>query len=419
MASDQGVVTGNPVPPNISFQNATPDNSWVSRPIAENITEAMDNAPMGAMHDLVYSVLAKRMKLLLDPSSPLGQILPKSFVASAIEFRAFNPGAIEAPRPPLPTNPMGGSGNYQSRIFGPNHDDRLPHTAPMPVASVPPAMGQNPGAASNKGLMIAKLFADLESHIPAVLFNITSKSYVPISIGGASTGRRFWKDGNVVTELVYRTVLSVEALLIAGDDQAASDLQSIVEATFGTLRDHVGGGAVINGRSWQLTLPMRLSPSNITEVDAPWSGGDDKGAKLYTSTVGLEDMMFEAIMYVQKPVTVEFSDYKGTDDNLSISVPGETGSLTEPLKLRLGVPQKLIVSGSTMTCGVFVSQSKKVIELRQPTNGGTYEVVPRRTGEAVIRVFDTGTVVSSQSGDIPMGRLGAPLVERKVIVTAV
>ena len=406
----------------VTLENATPENAWVTRPVSENITEAMERTPMGAMAEIVYAILARRLKMLLDPTSPLGNLLPSTFVHTAIQFRAVNPSALSdvvAHRVPAQASEPGG---YRSKIWGPNKEERLPHTTPMPVESVPYTMGQNPGAVQNAGLMIAKLFADLESHVPVVFFNIVTKTYVPMNVGGSSVSRRFWQDGKVVTELVYRVNLTVEASLVTGDDESAANLQSIVEATFGTLRDHVGTGALVSGRSWQLAMPNRLTPSAITEVDAPWAAGDDKGAKLYTSTVGLEDMAFECVMYVGKPVTLLLSDdpvSAGSSSAPNLSIPGETGDLTAPLRLKLGVPQRLIVTGAPLTADVTISQSKRVIEVRHPSQTGVYEIIPRRTGEAILRLYDTQMTVSAQLEDIPTARTGAPLVERKVVVSAV
>ena len=420
VADSSRVVSTSPV--QVTMENSTPDNAWTTRPIAESITDAMNNAPMGAMAEIVYAVLAQRMKMLLDPNSPLGALLPSSFVSTAIQFRALNPSPLAERVPAVQSNQGAGINAYQSKLWGPNPEERLPHTTPMPTEQVPYAMGQNPGSLPNAGLLIAKLFADLESHIPVVLFNITAKNYVPMNVGGSSTSRRFWQNGKTVTELVYRVTLTVEASLVTSDDESASNLQSIVEATFGTLRDHVGTGALVSGRTWQLSLPNNLTPSSITEVDAPWAQGDDKGAKLYTSTIGLEDMAFECVMYVGKPNSILLS--KDTVDAGALSapgfsIPGETGNSTNPIRLKLGVPQKLIVNGAPLTADVAVSQSKRVVELRHPSTAGVWEIVPRRTGEAILRLYDTGMTVSAQLDDRPTARTGAPLFERKVIVTAV
>lgn len=418
-------MVSDPVIEKVTLENSMPDNAWVTRPVAESITEAMDAAPMGAMAELVYAVLAQRMKLLLDPSSPLGNLLPSTFVHTAVQFRALNPlslsETVAAGVPAQAYEPAG----YQSKLWGPNKDERLPHTTPMPVEQVPYAMGQNPGSAQNAGLLIAKLFADLQSHIPVVLFNITAKNYLPINVGGSAVSRRFWQNGKVVSELVYRANLTVEAVCVTADDESAANLQSVVEATFGTLRDHVGTGPLISGRSWQISLPNKLTPSAISEVDAPWAAGDDKGAKLYTSTVGLEDMAFECVMYVGKPVTVLLSNpdgdlaIDGAGRPPSFSIPGETGDLTKPLKLKLGVPQRLIVTGAPLTADVAVSQNKKVIEVRHPSSTGVYEIIPRRTGEAILRLYDTKMTVTAQLLELPTSQTGAPLVERKVVVSAV
>lgn len=408
---------------NIDEQDASPQDAWLSKPVAENITEAMDNAPLGALYEIVYAVLAQRLKSVLDANSPLSQLLSKTLVQT-VQFRAVNPSySAQAQAQPVAQGNRGaGSGSYHSKLWGPSPDERLPSTAPADTPELAYAMGQDPGTEPNKGLLISKLFADLKQHLPLVLFNITAKNYIPIGIGGSSVGKRFWQNGKVISEIVYRAQISVEALAITSDDDATSRLQAIVEACFGPLRDQIGTGSSVNGRSWQLTLPTRLTPSGISEVEAPWSMGDDKGAKLYTAVVGLEDMSFECVTYVAKPVALALSldpDAGGSGQTPSIALASETGDLTQPMRLRLGQPQRLVITGMPVTADLAVSQSKRVIEVRKPNQGGVYEVIPRRTGEAILRVYDTHMTVSAQLPDTPVGKTESPLFERKVIVTAV
>jgi hypothetical protein len=406
----------------VELVNSMPDNVFLSKPVAESITDAMNNAPMGAMAEIVYASLAARLKCLLDPSGLLG-LMASSFVHTAVQFRAVNPG-FRAPGAPVPSVMANqGPGGRYARIWGPHRDERLPHTVPLSTEEVPYAMGQDPGELPNQGLVVEKLFADLQNHLPVVMFNITSKNNVPMAIGGSAVTGQYWHNGKTVTQLGYRVILTVEATLVTNDDESAANLQAIVEAAFGTLRDQVSSGALISGRSWELTLPTKLSPSSIAEVDAPWSAGDDKGAKLYTSTIGLEDMTFECVMYVSRPVNLRLSqdlESAGAYGAVNITVPGENTATTEPLRLKLGAVSKLIVNGMNLTTDVAVSQNKRVVELRKPNQGsGTYEIVARRTGEAVLRLYDTGMTVNSQSTNPLPSVTGEPLFERKVIVTAV
>jgi hypothetical protein len=429
MAADEnsGLRVDAPLVVNYQPKDATPEDSWVSRSINESITDAMERAPMGSFYEIVYAALARRMKAVLDQDSPIGALLTQSFVPSAVNFRALNAGFFVgggAPAPLSTPNSGAGSGSYHSRIWGTAPDERIPSTViePSAAAQAPYAVGQSP-ATANQGLLIAKIFWDLQSHLPTVLLNVTAKNYVPVGVGGSAVSKRFHKNGQTVTELCYRVNFSVDAVIVAEDDEAASNLQAIVEATFGTLRDHVENGAVIQGRTWQLVLPVRLTPSTITEIEAPWANGDDKGSKLYTTSVGLEDMTFECISWVARSVallTADDLDAAGAFDPPSISVYGERGSFEEPIQMRLGVPQRLVVNGAPVTSDLAVSQRTKVLELRKPyQTTGTYEVIPRRIGEAVIYLYDVGMTVPVMSADLPAGRIGAPLVQRKVVVTAV
>ena len=405
-------------------EQKAPSGSWVSRPVAEDISEAMERAPMGAVYEIAYAALARRLKRVLDPTSPAGHLLTHSLVNSAVNFRAINPGFIASAvrHPATPPDSGAGAGAYHSKVWGQSPDQRLPTTDPLPVDQVPYAVGQDPNPAQNRGLLIAKLFYDLQHHLPCVLFNVVSKTYVPVGVGGSSVTRRYRDGGLNITELSYKVMLTVEATVVTEDDESTSALQAITEAAFGTLRDQIDNGATIGGRSWQLLLPVRLSPSNINEVDAPWSQGDDKGSKLYTASVSLDDMMFECFSYVAKPVTGQFTDNleaAGAGLPASIQLPNDPDP-TGPMQLRLGMPQRLVVTGSTVMCDLAVSQTKRVVDLRRPYDGrGVYEVIPRRTGEATIYLYDTGSTVPAMTSTPSAGRVGLPLVERKVVVSAV
>lgn len=426
MATDEAIDTSRKVTEPLAFDvtltNSTPEGSWVSRPIAESVTESMEKAPLGALYELTYAALGSRLRKLLDPNGPLSGLLTGTLVATAINFRALNPnfGTGGGRIPTVPPNSGAGSNSYASRIWGPQKDERMPMPMPLGTATPTYAIDQNPITEQNKGLLIAKLFADLQHHLPCVLFNITSKTYVPIGIGGSSVSKRFYQDGKVISELAYKAMISVEATAVTEDDESTSNLQAIIEACFGTLRDQVAFGSAVSGKSWQLMMPIKLSPSNITEVDAPWSQGDDKGAKLYTATVGLDEMMFECFTYVGKPMAPLLSRDvadAGTSGPASISLAVGDDDLSGPLRLRLGQAQRLTVTNGPVSADLAISQTKRVVELRQPYQGGVYQIIPRRTGEATLYLYDTQmTIASSES---PTARVGAPLAQRKVVVSAV
>jgi len=427
MADDEAIsakVTS-PIRVDVELQDATPRDAWVSRPVSESVNEAMDNAPLGAMHELVYAALAQRLRTILDPNSSVGGLIT-NLVHTAVNFRSLNHNfaAGGGHVPTVPPNAGAGAGSYHSSIWSPSPDERLPATAPMANPAAAYAAGQNPANLHNKGLLIAKLFADLQHHLPLVLFNMTSETPQALGVGGSAVSRRFFKNGAVVSELGYRAMISVEATAVTQDDESASNLQGIIKAAFSTLRDQVGTGSTISGRSWQLTMPTQISPSSITELDAPWSQGDDKGSKLYSATVGLESMMFECIVYVQRPVnlliTNDLSFEVGTGvPSIYLAASGETDP-EEPLILRLGHSQRLVVANASVTTDLVASQSKRVIELRKPYQGsGFYEIIPRRTGEANLFLYETHMTVSATTSERPSARVGDPLVKRKVVVTAV
>lgn len=405
---------------NVDLTDTPPTNAWVSRPVSQSVNEAMERAPLGAMHEITYAALSRRLKDLLSTDLSL----VSSVVHTAVNFRALNPnfGTGGGYIPTIPPNYGAGAHAYQSAIFAPNKDERLPSTAPDPTNAHVYAEGQNPNQLQDKGLLIAKLFADLEHHLPVVLFNLTSESQQPFGVGGSAATKRFYRNGQVISELGYRAMLSVEATAVCEDDESAANLQGIIKAAFSVLRDQIGTGATVSGRSWQLTLPTTLSPSPVTELDAPWSQGDDKGGKLYTATVGLENMMFECFTYVGKPVgplISEDTSYE-TDGPASITLASGDTSPSDPMRLRLGVPQRLILANAPVTSDLSVSQLKRVVDIRKPYQGsGVYEIIPRRTGEATLFLYDTPMTVSATTSEKPAGRLGSPLAERKVVVTAV
>ena len=404
----------------VDLRDSTPPDAWVSRPVSESVNEAMERAPLGAINELTYAVLAQRLRQVL--SVDIG--LTKSLVHTAIQFRSLNPNfhAGGGYVPTVPPNSGAGAGAYHSAVFAPNRDERLPATAPDPTNAHVYTQGQNPHQLQDKGVLIAKLFADLEHHLPAVLFNITGEQPQPIGIGGSAASRRFYKDGAVITELSYRAMLSVEATAICEDDEAASNLQGVIKAAFSVLRDQVGTGAAVTGKSWQLMLPINISPSPVTELEAPWAQGDDKGGKLYTATVGLENMMFECFTYVKRPVTALLSqDTSGeTDGPSTITLASGDNDSSVPMRLRLGVPQRLVLANAPVTSDLSVSQTKRVVELRKPYQGsGVYEIIPRRTGEATLFLYDTLMTVSASSSEKSSTRHGSPLTQRKVVVTAV
>lgn len=400
----------------------TSNEAWITRPVAESVTEAMERAPLGALYAITYASLASRLRAVT--SGPLAEMLCHSLVHDAINFRALNRQFLSSGLavPTVQPNSGAGSGEYHSKLWGSQKDERIP--TPLSLEAESPlayATGQDSISEQNKGLLIAKLFADLQHHLPCVLFNITSKTYTPIGIGGSAVTKRFFRNNMVISELGYKATLSVEAAIVTADDNSTSSLQAIVEACFGTLRDQIGSGSTISGRSWQLTLPTQLSPSTITETDAPWSQGDKNG-KLYTATVGLDQMMFECVTRVGKPLALLVSDNPvvSADEAASIRLASET-SATGDIHLRLGsTPQRLVLSGMPLTADLFISQTKRVLDVRKPWGGsGFYEVIPRRVGEATLVMFDTKMTVPAQQPQTNAGRAEAPLVQRKVVVSAV
>ncbi len=97
---------------------------------------------------------------------------------------------------------------------------------------------------------------------------------------------------------------------------------------------------------------------------------------------------------------------------------GETDA-DAPMQLVLGRPQRLTLSNAPLTSDLVVSQTKRVVSLKRPYQGsGIYEIIPRRTGEATLVLYDTGMVVPIMGSDTPSTRVGAPLVQRKVVVSA-
>jgi hypothetical protein len=384
----------------------------------------MEAAPVGAMHEIVYAVLAKRLKRLLTADSPLQALLAQNLVHTAINFRALNPGFFASPgghTPTTPPNTGAQPGDYHSKIWGPTHDERIPHTDPAPTASVPYSIPQDPQNEQNKGLLIAKLFADLQHHIPLVLFNISDEDYIATGVGGDAVVRKAYRNGMALTTLGYMRGLTVEATIVAGDQTAASELKAIVESCFGLLRDQVDSGASVVGRSWALNLPTSLGLSQIQEVDAPWSMGDDKGAKIYTSVITLNNLVFECYATIGREVSLAVSF--PVDDVPAISLDQDSDP-TKPIQLKLGVPVRLRASGMPITAQVMVSQTKRVIEVQNPLVSGTgyFEVIPRRVGEADILLVDTGSSAPlgiGTAGASGRGVTSGALTTRHVVVTAV
>ena len=407
----------------VDFRNSTPDGAWVTKPVPDSISEKMEEAPMGAVYEITYAVLAKRLRDVLNPSNQTNNPLIDSLVHTAINFRSLNPNFFTGGGrvPTIPPNSGAGAGAYHSSIWGVNKDERLPQTLPQENVDHSYAPSQDPTPIQSKGLLIAKLFADLEHHLPLVLFNVTAKQYVPMGIGGTSDTKRFFKDNKVVTELGYKVILSVEATAVTEDDESTSNLQGIIEAVFGTLRNHVGSGAAIAGKSWQLMMPTQVSPGTITDTDAPWSQGDDKGGKLYLAKVGLENIMFEAYSYIARPVTALFTDGPESFSEVpTIALAVGDTDPDGPIRLKLGQKQRLVISNSPITSDIAISQSKKVVEIKRPWQGhGTYEIIPRRTGEATLVLYDTGMTVSVTGDSQTSARVGQPLAQRTVVVTAV
>lgn len=397
--------------------DATPSGTVISRPVSESISETMDRAPLGSMYDIVYAVLTQRMKALLDPDSPVSALLLKGgIIPQAINFRAVNNGVIPNSSPA----PNAGTGSMarMSSVFGTQPDERIPTTLPMETGQIPYAPGQSPGLEANKGVVIARLFADIGAHLPVVLFNVTSKTTAPIGIGGSAKTRTFLHKGQTIYELGYQATLSVEVMVAAGDEVAASNLQMIVEAAFGLLRDVVGTGAAVGGKSWQMMMPLRVSPGTINEADAPWSNGDDKGGKIYLTTVGLEDIRFEAFAHVAKNTKplVGPSPTGGADRTLSVKTEEET-SADGPLRLKLGDQSLLRVSGMPTNGHLTISQMKKVVDV--VFQGGRYIIVAKKTGTAVLLVYGAPMAVPVGVSANPVGRAGEPLYQREVVVTAV
>ena len=403
----------------ITLQDSTPQGNWVTRDVASSVTDAMDRAPVGALYDIVYASLANRLRTLLDQQ---GDSLLGSAVHTAINFRSLNPNFYAGGNrhPTTPANAGAGVGSYHSSVWGNNKDERLPQTLPRETAAQSYASGQDPTPKQNAGVLVAKLFQDLESHLPLVLFNVASKEYVPVGIGGSSTSRRFYKDGKVVTETAYKRNLTVDASVFTADESSTAQFQAIVESAFDTLRDHVGSGSVITGSSWQLTMPTTLDTSTISDFDPPWAGGDEKGAKLYTANVTLNNMSFEAINYIGKAITAQMSTDVITPVETSIAIQGGSTDASEPIELVLGKTQRLIVNGAPLDADILVSQGHSIIEIRKPNRGaGFFEIIPRRTGEATLTLYSTGMVIDISSPSVPAGRVGEPLLQRKVVVSAV
>lgn len=392
--------------------DTSPNKLVVSRSVSESISETMDRSPLGSMYDIVYAVFTQRLKSLLDPESPVSGMI-NGIIPQAVNFRALNTGIIPVAAPP---NSGVGSMSRMSKIWGTQPDERLPTTLPMENGQIPYNMGQSPALEANKGLLIARVFADLQNHLPCVLFNVTGKTNVPMGIGGSSIVKKFLHNGLAVSQLGYTSTLTIEATVVTGGETDTANLQMIVEAAFGVLRDQIGTGAIANGKSWQLTMPTRVTPSTISETEAPWSQGDDKGSKLYIATVGLEDVRFECYQLVarnNKPLFT--STPSSTGDVLSITRNGEGAQ--GDMNMVLGEKSQLRITGLPLNGYVTISQTKKVVDLN--FEGGRYILSARRTGRATLLVYATPTALSLGVGAMPAGAATEPIYRREVVVSAV
>jgi hypothetical protein len=373
----------------------------------------MERAPLGSMYEIVYAVLTQRLKALLDDQSPVGGLLSEGILPQAVNFRALNTGVIP---PPAHTSNVG-TGSMRSTLFSPSPDERIPSPMPLPTGSVPYAVGRDPGVEANKGLLITRIFADVQSHLPLVMFSITGKTNVPMSVGGKSVTRKFSHNGQAVYELGYVSAITAEAIIVTGDETSTANLQMVVESAFSLLRDHIGTGAVTGGRSWQMVLPSRVTPSTISEMDAPWSQGDDKGGKIYTATVGLEDIRFEAYSYIAKNNRPQVVDAPiDTGDTISIKKVGE-GSDSAPLQLVIGQKTPVVVTGMSLRMMLSVSQTKRVVDL--VFESGRYFLVAKRSGSAALLVYGTGMSSPLGNNVSVAGRADEPLYQRVVTVSAV
>ena len=405
----------NPTHVNVNMDpqwDVSPNKMVVSRSVSESISETMDRSPLGSMYEIVYAVFTQRLKSLLDPDSPVSNMI-HGIIPQAVNFRALNTNVIPTA---APANSGVGSMSRMSKIWGTQPDERLPTTLPMENGSIPYNMGQNPALEANKGLLIARIFADLENHLPCVLFNVTSKTNVPMGVGGSSVVKKFLHNGLAVSQLGYTSTLTVEATVVTGGETDTANLQMIVEAAFSVLRDQVSTGAIASGKSWQLTMPTRVTPSTITETDMPWNQGDDKGGKLYIATVGLEDIRFECYQLVARNNRPQITNAPSTGgDVLSITRNGE--GPTGDMNMVLGEKNQLRITGLPLNGYVTVSQTKKVVDLS--FEGGRYVLSARRTGSATLLVYATPTALSLGVGAVPGGAASEPIYQREVVVSAV
>lgn len=423
MVNDPTRVTADiPLATEFKIADSRPEGLWITRPIAEDVSDAMEQAPIGHMEEIVYAVVTKRLKQLLDGESPLSELLSHGFVPASINFRSLNSTYLnnQGRTPASVPNTGAGSGGYHAKIWGPNHDQRLPHTIPLESSEPPFAIGQNPEPEQNKGLLIAKLFEDLQHHLPCVLFNIVSKTYVPMGIGGGSVTRKFMRGGQSITEIGQKHTLNLEALVVSADHQSTATLQIIVETAFGALRDQIGSRGVVSGNRWQLTLPVQVAPDSINETDAPWSQGDDKGAKIYTGAVQLLDLSYEAFGYVGRTaapaITASTTDAVAAFRTAAEYASGVSPSTTEPIRLRLGESTRLVVTGEPMSGEVQISQDKRILGLNRAA--GVYELVARRVGEATLWLYDTGFTLPLAEPTATGAGDPVVLTSRHVVVTA-
>jgi hypothetical protein len=368
-----------------------PTDNFISKPVPETISEAMDAAPLGFMYDLVYAALGRRLKSALSKDSKLAKLMEGTFINVAVNFRALNPdfgNTRQQPPPPTATP--------KSAVWGPNKDERLPHTAALPITQGPSVA--MPGSDYTTSVLIAKLFHDLRAHIPLVLFNVSSKVINPTALGGGGANKRFFdSDGNVVTQYVYSSKLTVEVIAITYDDTSTGNLLTCIEACFGTFRDAIDNGAYVQGKSWNMVLPIRYSVSGITDTEAPWSSGDSKDGKIYTATVTLEDILFECVAHATQPLDMRIASLP-SDATTVIRLPSESAAGTDPISLRLNAgPTRLVVGPLPLNSAVLLDNpGKRVADLIQPmsSSSGLFEILPRRVGECEIKVVRTSSPVS-------------------------
>lgn len=399
--------------------------SWVSKPVPETITEAMERTPIVHQYDIVYAVLSRRLKKALTEGNPLSSVLQHSFANVALNFRAINPsflGKVETARKSVDATSKT-HGAMHSLVYGRN-PMRPVQTTPSALMTAPPTVGEEIAGDMelSRGTLVAKLFQNLRHHIPLVLINIASKDPVPMNIGGAAHGRMFrLPNGDPAKELVYSANINVEILVATYDDTSTSNLQTIVEMVFSTLRDEIDDGPIAVGRQWRLTMPTRLTTSGVTEVEPMWGGGD-KESKLYTATVSCEQMNFEGVGWIKYSPLEEDFDPIG-DATPSIRLASEPPTTTHDEEMEIGLSggaRELIITSLPITASVTLDgpATRRVADLLHPSEtGGRWKIIPRRTGVAELRVISTRGYVPVD-GTAASGRAATILAKRTVRVTA-